>query len=216
MTTHWAATQDLQRKFPALRVDANALFIRDGKYYTSAGVTAGIDLALALIEEDEGPSATLAVARELVVYLKRPGGQSQFSEPLQFQVAATDRFRDVTAWIHSHLRSDLSVETPAARVFLSPRQFARAFRQEVGTTPAAFVEEARLADASRHLVESNRRVGLERIAASVGYSSADVFCRAFERRFGTTPSAYRNRFALTPQCRRAGDRVQGPVDREPS
>src|SRR5204862_1859838 len=102
---------------------------------------------------------------------------SQFSEPLQFQVAAADRLRDVTAWIHSHLRSDLSVETLAARVFLSPRQFARAFRQEVGTTPAAFVEEARLADASRRLVESNRRVGLERIAASVGFQRGRVLSR---------------------------------------
>jgi transcriptional regulator GlxA family with amidase domain len=176
-------------------MDANALFIRDGKFYTSAGVTAGVDLTLSLIEEDEGPAAALAVARELVVFLKRPGGQNQFSEPLQYQISASDRFGELAAWIHSHLRRDLSVEALAARVFLSPRQFARAFKDEFGTTPAAFVESARLADANRRLVQSSSRTSLDAIARSVGYASEDVFRRAFERRFGIAPGAYRARFA---------------------
>jgi transcriptional regulator GlxA family with amidase domain len=195
VTTHWTATRDIERRFPTLRVDANALFIRDGKFYTSAGVTAGVDLTLSLIEEDEGPAAALAVARELVVFLKRPGGQNQFSEPLQYQISSSDRFAELAAWIHSHLRRDLSVEALAARVFLSPRQFARAFKDEFGTTPAAFVESARLADANRRLVQSSSRTSLDAIARSVGYASEDVFRRAFERRFGIAPGAYRARFA---------------------
>jgi transcriptional regulator GlxA family with amidase domain len=194
VTTHWTAVRDVARRFPKLRVDSNALFIRDGKFYTSAGVTAGVDLSLSLVEDDEGPAAALAVARELVVYLKRPGGQDQFSEPLQYQASATNRFGDLAAWIHSHLRTDLSVETLAARVFLSPRQFARAFKGEFGATPAAFVEEARLAEANRRLSASGHPASLKALARSVGYASEDVFRRAFERRFGATPSAYRSRF----------------------
>jgi transcriptional regulator GlxA family with amidase domain len=193
VTTHWTAARDVARRFPKLRVDSNALFIRDGKFYTSAGVTAGVDLSLSLVEEDEGPAAALAVARELVVYLKRPGGQNQFSEPLQYQISATNRFGELAAWIHSHLRTDLSVETLAARVFLSPRQFARSFKGEFGTTPAAFVEEARLAEANRRLSAAGPQ-SLKALARSVGYASEDVFRRAFERRFGATPSAYRSRF----------------------
>ena len=177
-----------------MQLDSNALFIRDGKFYTSAGVTAGIDLSLSLVEEDEGPAAALAVARELVVYLKRPGGQNQFSEPLQYQVSATNRFGELAAWIHSHLRSELSVDTLAQRVFLSPRQFARAFKREFGTTPAAFVEEARLAEAHRRLSGVETPTSLKTVARSVGYASEDVFRRAFERRFSTTPSVYRTLF----------------------
>jgi len=200
VTTHWTATRDVAQRFPRLRVDSNALFIRDGKFYTSAGVTAGVDLSLSLVEEDEGPAAALAVARELVVYLKRPGGQNQFSEPLQYQISATNRFGELAAWIHSHLRTDLSVETLAARVFLSPRQFARAFKGEFGTTPAAFVEEARLAEANRRLSAAGQPASLKALARSVGYASEDVFRRAFERRFGTTPSAYRSRFGARAEA----------------
>jgi transcriptional regulator GlxA family with amidase domain len=203
VATHWTATRDVQRRWPKLRVDENALYLKDGPFYTSAGVTAGIDLALALIEEDHGPTVSLAVARELVVYLKRPGGQSQFSEPLQFQVAAGDRFHDLAAWIRSHLHADLSVEALAARAYLSPRQFARTFKEELGTTPAAFVEEARLAEASQRLSQSGRRVSVDAVARSVGYASEDVFRRAFERRFRVTPSSYRSRFSVGTQRRRA-------------
>jgi transcriptional regulator GlxA family with amidase domain len=194
VTTHWTATADVARRFPKLRVEPDALFIRDGKFYTSAGITAGIDLALSLIEEDEGPAAALAVARELVVYLKRSGGQNQFSEPLQFQVQASDRFAELAAWVHTHLRADLSVEALAARVFLSPRQFTRVFTKEFETTPAVFVEELRLAAAARRLSQPKGRVSLEAIARSVGYASEDAFRRAFVRKFGMSPSDYRARF----------------------
>jgi transcriptional regulator GlxA family with amidase domain len=194
VTTHWSASQDIGRRHPKVDVQSDAIFVKSGKFYTSAGITAGIDLALALIEEDHGPDAALAVAREMVVYFKRPGGQSQFSEPLQFQVGTADRFKDLAAWIHSHLQGDLSIEALAARTFLSVRQFTRAFKAELGTTPASFVEEARLAEASRRLSASRRRVSIDGVARSVGYAGADVFRRAFERRFGVTPVNYRSRF----------------------
>ncbi|HEY3934947.1 MAG TPA: DJ-1/PfpI family protein [Gemmatimonadales bacterium] len=197
VTTHWRFARDLAERYPLLRVDADALFISDGAFYTSAGITAGIDLALGLIEEDFGPTAALAVARELVVYLKRPGGQQQFSEPLQFQHRATDRFADLTTWIAGHLDADLSVEAQAARVFLCTRQFSRVFTQIHGTTPGAFVEELRLGEASRRL--ASRRVGVDAIARSVGYGNVDVFRRAFERRFGVSPTKYRTRFSGNPR-----------------
>jgi transcriptional regulator GlxA family with amidase domain len=187
----------LAARYPALEVDADALFIRDGAFYTSAGITAGIDLALGLIEADCGPTAALAVARELVVYLKRPGGQKQFSEPLRFQHRATDRFADLTTWMAGHLDADLSVEAQAAKVFLSARQFSRVFTEVHGTTPGAFVEELRLGEASRRL--ASPRVGVDAIAHSVGYRNVDVFRRAFERRFGVSPTKYRARFGGRPR-----------------
>ena len=192
VTTHWAYTADVQRRFPRLRVDPDAIFRKDGSFYTSAGITAGIDLALALLEEDLGPEAALAVAREMVVYLKRAGGQNQFSEPLRFQLESTDRFADVASWIPTHLRSDLSVEALARRACLSVRQFSRAFKDRFGVTPAAFVERARLNEACRRL--SAKRTNIETVARSVGYSSDDAFRRAFERRLGVSPAQYRRRF----------------------
>jgi transcriptional regulator GlxA family with amidase domain len=192
VATHWRHVRDLATRFPKLRVESDALYIKDGKYFTSAGITAGIDLALALIEEDHGPSQALAVARELVVFLKRPGGQDQFSEPLAFQARTVDRFADLTAWIAGHLSADLSVEALAQRTFLSPRQFSRVFKAELGVTPAAFVEELRMGEACRRLAE--RRVTVSVVAASLGYRSDDVFRRAFERRFGVSPGVYRSRF----------------------
>lgn len=193
VATHWRYARDFQTRFPRVRVDSNALFIKDGPFYTSAGITAGIDLALSLIEEDHGPRHALAAARELVVYFKRPGGQDQFSEPLEFQLRSADRFADLIAWMTGHLREDLTVEVLAAKVFLSPRQFTRTFRTTYGTTPAVFVEQIRLAEASRRL--SAERVGIDAVGRSIGYSSPDVFRRAFERRFGVTPRDYRARFA---------------------
>ena len=192
VTTHWSAVADVARRFPALHVEPDALFLKDGQFYTSAGITAGIDLALALIEEDHGPRAALAVAREMVVYFKRPGGQQQFSEPLQFQLETADRFADLATWVQSHLRSDLSVEVLAARTFLSIRQFSRAFKARFRTTPAVFVEEARLGEATRRLTAQGANIGS--VARSVGYASEDAFRRAFERRFGVSPSNYRRRF----------------------
>jgi transcriptional regulator GlxA family with amidase domain len=192
VATHWDAARNIQQKFPKLRVEPDALFIEDGPFYTSAGVSAGIDLALAMIEQDWGSQAALAVAREMVVYFKRPGGQQQFSEPLRFQFQSSDRFADIIAWVQSHLTADLSVDALAKRAFLSPRHFVRAFKQRFGITPASFVEEARLAEAGRRLSSRVARVGT--VARSVGYSGEDVFCRAFERRFGVSPSSYRSRF----------------------
>lgn len=195
VTTHWRFARELAQRYPKLRVDANALFIKDGPFYTSAGITAGIDLALAMIEEDYGPRDALAVARELVMYLKRSGGQAQFSEPLEFQLQGADRFADLIAWMANHLQDDLSVEVLAARTFLCARQFTRVFKHAYGTTPATFVEELRLAEASRRL--SLRRVSVEAVARSIGYQSVDVFRRAFERRFGVSPGSYRSRFAAS-------------------
>ncbi len=208
VATHWKAASDVARRFPKLRLDMDALFLKDGHFYTSAGITAGIDLALAMIEEDYGPRAALAVAREMVVYFKRPGGQQQFSEPLRFQLESADRFADLATWIQSHLRADLSVDVLAARAFLSVRQFARAFKNRFGTTPAAFVEEARLGEASRRL--SSRSANIDTVARSVGYASEDVFRRAFERRYGVSPSSYRSRFGHgTRSLPQAGDTKRG-------
>ena len=192
VSTHWRFARDLANRFPALNVDSNALFIKDGKFYTSAGITAGIDLALALIEEDCGRRVAVSVARELVVYLKRPGGQEQFSEPLQFQTQATDSFADLALWARAHLNRDLSVEALAKRACLCPRHFSRRFKQTFGVTPVAYVETLRLNEARRRLAEHNMTV--EGVGASVGFKSGKAFRKAFERRFGVNPSSYRRRF----------------------
>jgi transcriptional regulator GlxA family with amidase domain len=199
VTTHWRHAQDLAKRFPELKVDPNALYLKDGKFYTCAGITAGIDLSLALIEEDFGPREALSVARELVVYLKRPGGQEQFSEPLQFQTQSHDRFADLAAWIQGHLRQDLSVESLAERACLSPRHFARRFKDMFGATPGTFVEDLRLSEARERLTLPEQTI--ESVADSVGFKSADAFRRAFERRFGLKPSSYRKHFSLRTRKR---------------
>src|SRR5271166_4553513 len=186
VTTHWRFAAELAARYPELRIDANALYVRDGKFYTSAGVTAGIDLSLSLIEEDFGPQVALAVARELVVYVKRPGGQEQFSEPLKFQVASTSRLADLAAWMVGHLDKDLSVEALAERIHLCPRQFTRRFKDEFNSTPAAFVQRLRLDEARERLAAADYTV--ENIAASVGFSDPDSFRRAFVQRFGVAPA----------------------------
>lgn len=155
VTTHWRFADDLSRKFPALKVDANALFLNDGHLYTSAGITAGIDLCLTLVEEDYGRSAALTVARELVMFMKRPGGQEQYSEPLQFQVESTDSTAEVAAHIRSHFNRDLSVDTRASFAHLSYRQFSRRFKAAFGTSPAAYVEAVRLDEAAGRLGPCN-------------------------------------------------------------
>jgi transcriptional regulator GlxA family with amidase domain len=192
VTTHWKFASDLAKRYPKLQVDANSLYVRDGKFYTSAGITAGIDLALALIEEDFGAQVSLSVARELVMYLKRPGGQEQYSEPLKFQVESTSRFADLAAWMLGHLDNDLSVESLAKRINLCPRQFNRRFKDEFRSTPAAFVQRLRLDEARTRL--SNSPSTVESIADSVGYRDADSFRRAFVQRFGVAPQQYRGRF----------------------
>ena len=192
VTTHWRFARAVQQAFPRLRVDADALFLKDGPYYTSAGITAGIDLALALIEEDYGSVVALATARELVMYLKRPGGQEQYSEPLRFQTSAGDRLAELTGWIQGHLDRDLSLEALADKVHLCPRHFSRIFLQAFGTTPRSFVEGRRLDEARRRL--AGRAVPIAAVAESVGFRSADAFRRAFLRSFGVTPSVFRERF----------------------
>lgn len=194
VTTHWRWAPRLAQQFPALRVDSSQLFIKDGKYYTGGGITAGIDLALALVEEDRGMRTALYAAREMVMYLKRPGGQEQFSEPLRAQTRSADRLADVVAWIDGHLDSDLSVEALAARVNLSPRHFSRRFKLALGCTPAEYVEQARMSGARQQLAIPGRTI--EGVATSMGFSGADVFRRAFERRFGIGPNQYRERFGL--------------------
>jgi transcriptional regulator GlxA family with amidase domain len=194
VATHWRFTQDVARRYPKLTVLPDALFVKDGPFYTSAGITAGIDLALSLIEEDYGPGASLAAARELVVYLKRPGGQEQYSEPLRFQAQSVDSFADLVTWMGCHLRQDLSVEALASRARLCPRHFTRKFKAAFGSTPAAFVEELRLGEAKRRLALPNQSV--KGVGASVGFKSADAFRRAFERRLGVTPGSYRRRFCV--------------------
>ena len=192
VTTHWKFAADLAARFPDLNVDANPLYIREGKFYTSAGVTAGIDLSLALIEEDFGPQIALAVARDLVVYVKRPGGQEQFSAPLKFQMVSSSRFADLPAWILGHLDQDLSVEALARRMNLCPRQFSRRFQAEFSGSPAAFVQRIRLDEARTRLTAGDGTV--ERVADSVGFNDTDSFRRAFVKCFGVPPQQYRSQF----------------------
>ena len=199
VTTHWRFANDVARRFPKLNVDHDALFLKDGPFYTAGGITASVDLALALIEEDYGPRVALAVARELVVFLKRSGGQKQYSEPLEFQINSTDRFADLASWMVEHMRGDLSLDALAKRVCLSPRHFVRRFKQAFGGTPAAFVENLRLDEARRRL--SERTQTIENVASSVGFQSDDVFRRAFQRRFGVKPSSYRSRFDARTKSR---------------
>lgn len=197
VATHWRYADDLREQFPDIDVDGNALYCKDGRYYSSAGITAGIDLSLALIEEDFGPGISLSVARELVVYLRRPGGQAQYSEPLQFETENTDSVSDVARWINTNFQKRITVELLAERAGMCPRHFARRFKRSFGVTPAEFVERVRLTEARRRLASSARNI--DRVAQSLGYRSSSVFRLAFERRFGVAPSAYRKRFAVGKQ-----------------
>ncbi len=191
-TTHWARSGELARRYPAVAVEADPIFIRDGAMLTSAGVTAGMDLALALAEEDHGREAALQTARMLVVYARRPGGQSQFSVQLAHQAARREPLRDLQAFIAEHPESDLSVGALAGRMHLSERQLSRVFRDELGAAPADYVEQARV-ERARSLLETEG-AGLEAIAARCGFASAEVMRRAFHRRLATSPREYRARF----------------------
>jgi transcriptional regulator GlxA family with amidase domain len=212
VTTHWRFAAELSARYPELRVEANALYLKDGPFYTSAGITAGIDLTLALIEEDLGRAASLKVARELVVYLRRSGGQAQYSEPLEFEARAVDRFGDISRWIAVNLHRKITVEALARRASLSPRQVSRRFRADFGMTPAEFVERLRMQEAQRRLATSNS--GIKRLAASLGYQSPHVFRRAFERSFGVSPRTWRDRFGVSPAApgaRPAAPSVHAPA-----
>jgi transcriptional regulator GlxA family with amidase domain len=192
VATHWSAAAGLQAAYPALRVDPDPIWVKDGNVWTSAGVTAGMDLALALVEEDCGRDVALAVARQLVLFLRRPGGQSQFSAQLATQTADREPIRELQAWIVDHVGEDLSVPALASRVAMSPRNFARVFGHEVGTTPARYVERVRVEAARRRLEESDDNV--DRIADRCGFGSAEGMRKAFLRTLRVAPSAYRSRF----------------------
>jgi len=191
-TTHWAACRELARRHPAVTVEPDRIFVRDGHVWTSAGVTAGMDLALALVEEDLGPSVALQAARWLVLYVKRPGGQSQFSAQLAAQLAGSEPVREVQQWIGDHPGHDLSVEALASRACMSTRNFARVFRREVGLTPAAYVEAVRVERAQRELEGTG--VPIASVAHRCGFGSAETMRRAFHRRMGLGPVEYRARF----------------------
>jgi transcriptional regulator GlxA family with amidase domain len=192
-TTHWAACAALARSYPTVRVDPDPIFVRDGNVYTSAGVTAGIDLALALVEEDLGAAAALEVARNLVLFVRRPGGQAQFSATLAGQAAARPGIRELQAWICEHLDADLSVPALAERAFMSPRNFSRVFAQQVGSTPGAFVESVRV-ERARTLLETTD-LQVEEVARACGFGTVETLRRAFGRRVRVSPSEYRERFA---------------------
>ncbi|MFD3652937.1 GlxA family transcriptional regulator [Streptomyces sp. NPDC058620] len=192
VTTHWAVCEHLARTYPAVEVDPDPIFVRDGKLATSAGVTAGIDLALALVEEDHGRDVALTVARHLVVFLRRPGSQAQFSAQLTAQTARREPLKDVQHWISEHPEDDLCVEALAARAGLSPRHFARAFQAETGMTPGRFVDRVRLEQARRLLEDTTD--GVARISRSSGYGTPEAMRRAFVRALGTAPAEYRRRF----------------------
>ena len=194
-TTHWSVCDLLARVHPGVAVEPDRIWVRDGHVWTSAGVTAGMDLALALVEDDHGGKLALEVARQLVLFTRRGGGQSQFSTQLAAQVAERPSLRTVLAHIAEHLDDDLSVPALARVAAMSPRTFARSFAAEVGTTPAAYVQAARV-EAARRLLESTDRSTAE-VARACGFGTVETMHRSFRRTVHTTPAQYRRHFALT-------------------
>ena len=188
--THWDRCDEFARRFPAVKLDPDPIFIRDGDVWTSAGVTAGIDLALSFVEADLGRRMALAVARELVVFLKRPGGQAQFSATLKLQ-QGDERFERLHGWIADNLRSDLSLATLAAQANMSSRSFSRHYRQATGRTPARAIEEIRT-EAARRLLEQG--LSVSQVSRRCGFGSEETMRRGFLRIVGTGPRAYRERF----------------------
>jgi len=191
-TTHWEVCDDLRVRFPEVSVEPDAIFVADPPIYTSAGVTAGIDLCLSFVEADCGPALALAVARNLVLFMRRPGGQTQYSAGLNVQIAATPRLRTLLAEVLADPATSLSVAELAERAGMSERTFARAFLRETGMTPAAFVDAARV-DRAKALLETSDWP-LARVAERSGFGSLDAFHRAFLRRVKATPGDYRQRF----------------------
>jgi transcriptional regulator GlxA family with amidase domain len=200
-TTHWSAAEELARRYPSVEVDPDPIYLRDGDVWTSAGVTAGMDLALALVEEDLDRDAALAIARHLVLFLRRPGSQSQFSATLAAQQPQREPLRDVLRYVVEHPAADHSVEALAARAHMSARHFARVFHAQTGLTPARYVERVRLEAARRRLEESAEPVAA--VAASCGFRSAETLRRSMIRALGVGPAEYRRRF----QGSVAGERV---------
>jgi transcriptional regulator GlxA family with amidase domain len=192
VTTHWSSADLLAQRYPGLTVDPEPIFIQDGNVYTSAGVTTGMDLALALVEADLGRDIALAIARQLVLFLRRPGNQTQFSAQLQAQTAHRAPLRDVQNWVAEHPEADLSVDTLAQRAGLSPRQFARAFAEQAGISPGRYVDNVRLEAARRHLEDTAADIG--QVARACGYGTPESMRRAFVRALGVPPAEYRRRF----------------------
>jgi transcriptional regulator GlxA family with amidase domain len=190
--THWTRCAEFARRFPSVRVEADPIFVRDGSVWTSAGVTAGIDLALAFVEQDLGRALALAVARHLVVFLKRPGGQAQFSTALSLQ-GAEERFGALHGWIASHLASDLSLPALAERAAMSERSFSRRYAEATGLTPVRAVERLRVEGARRML--SDTKLPIKRIATRCGFGSEETMRRSFARLLAATPQDYRARFS---------------------
>jgi transcriptional regulator GlxA family with amidase domain len=193
-TSHWDYCDWLARDYPSVNVEPDRIFVRDGSISTSGGVTSGIDMVLSMVEEDWGSEVALLVARYLVVFLKRPGGQSQFSAYLTSE-ATRPELKELQAWIILNLNSDLRVEALAERMCMSPRNFARFFLTETGMTPAKFVEMARI-DAARHYLGSTQQT-LEVVADKSGFGDPERMRRAFIRQLGVNPQSYRERFGLS-------------------
>jgi transcriptional regulator GlxA family with amidase domain len=191
-TVHWRYAREFADRYPRVAVDPRPTWVRDGHIYTSAGISAGIDLALAWVEEDFGPAAALKVARELVLFLRRPGGQDQLSVSLDAQALHARPLYELQAWMLEHLDQPLSVDTLADRVAMSPRNFARLFAQEFGTTPGRYLLQLRV-EATRRLLEQTDK-SLMQVASASGFRSADVMRRALLRTLGTSPLRYRRHF----------------------
>jgi transcriptional regulator GlxA family with amidase domain len=192
-TTHWKFLAEMQRRYPKVRVQSEGIYVRDGRFWTSAGVTAGIDLALALVEEDHGHRTAMAVAKNLLLYLRRPGHQAQFSDPLQLQEQESHKLRDVVSTIQGRLSEELNVESLAESLDVSPRTLTRACREELGESPAALIRRVRLAEAKRLLSET--ALPLKTISVRIGGGDPSTLWRMFTKHLGVTPTEYRARFS---------------------
>ena len=200
-TTHWQYWKELHDNYDNIHVDPDPIFVRDGNIYTSAGISAGIDLSLALVEEDLGRNISLQIAQMLVLYLRRPGNQSQFSPLLTQQVSSKQQIKDLQDWISGNIKSNLSVEVLAAQAAMSPRNFARVFAADVGMTPGKYVEGLRVESSKRYLEETN--LTMDQIATECGFGTADTMRKLFHRHMGMSPFAYRSLF---------GSKHPGPMD----
>jgi transcriptional regulator GlxA family with amidase domain len=193
--THWSFCDRLAREYPEVAVRPEPIYLRDGSIYTSAGITAGIDLSLALVEEDHGHETALRIARFLVMFLVRPGGQAQYSHMLSHQAIISQPLRELQVWMLEHLREDLTVESLADRIGMSARHFTRVCLRETGMNPGQFVDRMRV-EAAQQIIDSSSR-GLKEIADSCGFKSADAMRRSFLRVLGVTAGEYASRFHST-------------------
>ena len=197
VTTHWRWANAVAKQFPKLRINPTATFLKDGPFYTCGGGSAGIEMTLALVNDDYGVQVARSLARELVMNLRPPGEEESLLKLPQFLPTAIERLADLPAWICAHLHENLSVDSLAEKTGLSRRQFSRLFKATYNNTPADFIEELRLSEARRRLLMP--RTSVESVAAAVGFNSADAFRRAFQRRLGITPRGFRSRFQLRPK-----------------